>query len=89
MQRLLEIRKQGAAYYLQNSILDGMPPELHILFQNKWRDAHVPDVASPAKRKSVEPAAEEEQEQEQHGQVEEMIGKTYTKQKYLFPSFDR
>ncbi|TPX71394.1 hypothetical protein SpCBS45565_g01097 [Spizellomyces sp. 'palustris'] len=66
MQRLMDIRRQGASYYLEMSAFDGVSPELHILFQNRWRGTRIrpiTEITSPApKRKgiSVEPEVEEQ-----------------------------
>ncbi|KNC97866.1 uncharacterized protein SPPG_06860 [Spizellomyces punctatus DAOM BR117] len=66
MQRLMDIRRQGASYYLEMSAFDGVSPELHILFQNRWRGFRmrpITEVTSPARKRkgiSVEPEVEEQ-----------------------------
>ncbi|RKO86029.1 hypothetical protein BDK51DRAFT_32011 [Blyttiomyces helicus] len=68
MQRFAEIRSQGVAYFLDNHP-DDMPPELQILFANRWRDV-VPVVdpvtdsprVSPKKRRRAASTPNEERE---------------------------
>ncbi|KAI9093042.1 Rec8 like protein-domain-containing protein [Phlyctochytrium arcticum] len=64
LQRLYEIRKQGVAFYMdvRLDIDQGLgPPELSVLFGNRFRDAPMPPpiesaASSGQKRKAIEPA---------------------------------
>ncbi|KAJ3287293.1 sister chromatid cohesion protein 1 [Borealophlyctis nickersoniae] len=62
MQKLLDIRAQGAAYYLNTPAYDDYPAELQFLFRVRTRTvAQTGEETTARKRKaeSIEPAAEE------------------------------